>query len=186
MGRGMRTRLAWLAGLLDGEGSIGISIYTLKDGRINVKAAVQMSITHKRTMEVAIALIHDLGLTAWGYTYQEKKPKKHKPSHHLRVNRLADIQTLARALLPYSVTKRLQWQLISEYCVERLEGVELDAQGRMVRGGTRKKPYTLRDLSLIDALGYANRRGNEEVGRVDGQGKARQRQGKNPRTVCTA
>jgi len=149
---------AWLAGIIDGEGSIGIS----KNGNgTSLRAAVQMSMTCEKTILHAIGLCKKAGVVACGYTYQEKKPEKHRDAAYLRVTRLHDIRTLGRIVAPFAVTKSRHWELILSFCDLRLEGVRIEDDGMVTRGGSRKwwKPYTEKEWNIYDEIRQLNARG---------------------------
>jgi hypothetical protein len=120
---------------------------------------VQASTTDRAAFDVIMQTWRDLGITRPGYTYQEKKPRKHKPSFHLRMNRLADVVKFVPLVLPYAVTKRRQWELILEWAQSRLAGRSLDAQGRVKRGGNTFWPFTEREIDIAVLLRELNCRG---------------------------
>jgi hypothetical protein len=156
-------RLAWLAGLWDGEGSIGIT----RNGTAGLCMAVQMSMTCEMTIRTAMDVMQDLGIRGLGYTYQEKKVERHRDACYMRVNRMDDIQKLAREMIKYAITKEEHWQLVLEFVNSRLEGTMLDEQGRIVRGGVIDgklnlkwwKPYSERELAIKEKLSILNTRG---------------------------
>ena len=147
--------VAWFAGLMDGEGSIS----TVRD-KGSVVARVQCCMTCGRTIARMLDLLREWGIRGAGYCDQEKKPERHKPSHHLRVCRLADVGLLAGLMEPYAVTKQENWTLIREFAESRLSGCGLDSLGRVRRGGrVSRKPFTVRELAIHDELRVINHRG---------------------------
>lgn len=165
MTRAKLTEVAWLAGLLDGEGSVGSAIEK-KKGRAaggtdgwSIRPSMQMSITERPGLDAALIVLDKLKITAPRYSYTEKNPERHLPAWHLRVNRQADIRILARAVLPYAVIKKPHWTLLLAFVESRLSRVELDSQGRMRRGGTCANPYTAEEIELAQALRKLNGRG---------------------------
>jgi LAGLIDADG-like domain len=173
--------LGWLAGLFDGEGSVGIQLNT---GAKSMRPSLQMSMTCERTIRHAGNLCLKAGVRAAGYTYQEKKPEKHRDAVYLRIIRLRDILVLSEALLPYAITKRDHWSLMIDFCRLRLEGTTLNEDGQVVRGGNKKwwKPYTEREWEIYRELKELNRRGptarsrktTSEYGPLGAQGEAAQ------------
>jgi hypothetical protein len=153
------TKLAWLAGLFDGEGSIGISRHSPAG---SWRALVQMSMTSRETIEETIRILREMGITAIGYTYQERDAVNHQDAHYLRVARLADIDRLAKAMLAYSVTKKCHWAVMLAFTTSRLQLSEVGSDGRLRRGGdvrTMAKPFTDADRTCIVTLKRLNRRG---------------------------
>jgi len=168
-------KIAWLAGLWDGEGSIGIS--GTKD---RMAANAQMCMTCERTIKTAIDTMKELGIRAIGYTYQERDTVKHRDACYIRVNRMNDIRILASEMVKYSVTKLEHWKIISEFVTSRLEHARLDDGGRVITGGvtvgkTSWKPYTERERNLQIRISEINARGpsgrqrrtTSEYGRMD-------------------
>lgn len=173
------TDIAWLAGLVDGEGSVGVSSNKPGHGH---KTSIQLCMTHKPTIDRAMEVIAALGCRGQTYTYTEKDPTKHRDAHLLTVRRAWDIRLLAQQMVRFSVTKRLHWALMLEFVESRLEGVTLDGEGRVVRGGpnvrgpnghvcgrsgeSRRwwKPYSERDHEIAELLKKENRRGGSNAG----------------------
>ncbi|KKL98181.1 hypothetical protein LCGC14_1826990 [marine sediment metagenome] len=160
------TKVAWFAGLMDGEGSIGIAIEhkpERKQRPYYLKAAVQMSITEKPAIMEAIRVCEAVGVKAASYSYQERDPAKHRDAWYLRVGRLVDINVLAKAILQYAFLKREQWKLMLEYTDSRLEGANIDSNGRVVRGGIRT--YSAREMEIAHRLRVLNMRGPAAIER---------------------
>jgi hypothetical protein len=158
--------LWWMAGLFDGEGSIGI-FYERKPGRRPVlRTQVQMSMTCETTIKELIRRCTAAGVRSIGYTYQERDPAKHRDAHYIRITRIPDVATLAALMVHRSTTKRRQWALIAEFCRSRLVGATIDAQGRIHRGGPHShaaRAYTDRELAIAEEIGLLNQRGPERI-----------------------
>lgn len=155
-------RTAWLAGLLDGEGSVGITITACTRGgkrAYRLVAMVQVSMTCKHTIDEVISVMHAIGVRASRYSYREKDPTKHKDAHYVHVGRLLDIRTLGEAVAPFSVTKRKHWELMLVYARSRLSRAKIDALGRVVRGGHLRDVYTENEIAIARALRALNARG---------------------------
>ena|SRR6267378_5040257 len=151
------TELAWLAGIYDGEGSVGLA-----SQKGVLSPAVQLSMTHAPTIRRAQKIMRTIGLNAVTHAYQEKQPWQ-RPAHHVRIGRMADADLLARTLLPFAITKREQWKVLARFTGSRLKGRELDSQGRLRRGTDaqgrfRAIPYTVAERRCYDRLRDLNRR----------------------------
>ena len=150
--------LGWLAGTLDGEGSIGIARRHTK-GAGRLQAAVQMSTTCETTIERVTDIMGRLGSRSRTYGYQEKRPERHRNCWNLRCTRIVDIYVVSLAMHPISVTKREQWARMIEFCASRLDGVDVDERGRIVRGGPKQRQYNEREFEICAELSLLNRRG---------------------------
>lgn len=108
-----------------------------------------------------MSILSAIGVSATGYTYQEKK-NHHKPSHHIRVPRSADVIIMGRALLPYSVTKRRMWLLAIELSEIKVSRRRIMPDGRLSRGGIPNSPVTEREFELVRMLREINYREKPE------------------------
>ncbi|WP_329368767.1 hypothetical protein OG896_24650 [Streptomyces sp. NBC_00669] len=155
------TDIAWLAGLWDGEGSVGISRYQ-RPGNVNavITPQVQIQMTHERTVAKTVEVLQAIGLTTAKHTWHERKAH-HKDIWGYNITRTGYVLAMADALLPYTVTKIENWTLIKEFCELRIARVGLDDQGRLKKGGRQGwwTPYSDRELELADLLKGLTRRG---------------------------
>jgi len=154
------TDLAWLAGLWDGEGSVGLHRENRRQAAV-LAPQVQIQMTHEPTIARAAELIRGLGCQAVVYRWLERKPW-HQDAYGFSIGRTGYVLLIAEALWPFAVTKREHWALVREFCQLRIERMGLDGQGRLRRGGTPGRwwiPYSERELELADALASTNRNG---------------------------
>jgi hypothetical protein len=156
--------LGWLAGMFDGEGSIGISLNKPpRNTTVVAVPSVQMSLTCKKTIDRIILLLRRCGISAVGYSYQRRDPARHLDAHYIRVGRLADTLLIAQLIGPCSFTKRPQWQLVEEFTRLRLAGVEIRPDGTVRRGGTAPRCYNEREVEIIHELRGLNARGSKRI-----------------------
>lgn len=154
------TEVAWLAGLWDGEGSVGFVATSGKSHTIT--PTIQLSMTCGETVQKACRIVE--AVTGYGtaaYCYRERKTE-HRDAHYLRVRGgAAAVLSLGRAMLPYAVTKRRAWEIVLEFTESRIDLNGVDATGRLRRGG-RKVAYTPREIELYVEM-------TELVGRQPGR-----------------
>lgn len=155
----LELRTAWLAGLVDGEGSVGAH----RTARGQITGSIQMSNTCQRTMVQARAVILELGITAVSHHHQERDPTRHQDAYYWRVSRVADLVRLCRALIPYSVTKRPQLELLLALAESRVDGQALDTGGRIA--SRSRKPYSDHEKALQRQLAALNLRGPAAIHR---------------------
>lgn len=147
--------LAWLAGYLDGEGSVGIA--RNKNTMIPV---VQLSTTCPRAAERVQDIMEPIIGRVPSYTYEERDPAKHRDAIYLRATGMRRVKPLAEAMIPYAVTKLPNWQLILEFVNIRLERFGVDEKGNIKRGGNHlERGYGERETEIYRAIRSLNARG---------------------------
>ncbi len=120
----------YIAGLLDGEGMLTISV---KGGRIKQGSAV-----YPLTPIISLTNSH-IGLIEWlrprlgGCTLKSPytKGSKWKVIYTLQVARLLDIKALLEQTLPYLIVKRHQAELLLEFCDLRLKDTWMPSNPRL-------------------------------------------------------
>lgn len=98
------TQAAWVAGIVDGEGCIGIF-----KARKSYRLTLAVSMTHKPTIERLKSL-----LKVGSITHNKSASSKWKDSWSLHISG-EDAVAVIRRLLPYLFTKRAQADLAIEY-----------------------------------------------------------------------
>lgn len=124
-----RTEKAWLAGIVDGEGTFVAHIRSGGYPNLNVRIAI--SNRHPRLMEKARALFSEIvgrqiPLSKWGNKGHANS--KAQPIYVMQVWRIEEVAKVARTLLPHLVGKRDQAVLFAEYLEKR--GSHRYIQGR--------------------------------------------------------
>lgn len=101
------TESAWLAGLIDGEGFVGLSYLKKKDDPIRYYVPqLKVHMTHEATIRKLE--------TFCGSVYENKKQKNCNTSWGWEVRR-ADILDLLKCIQPYSVTKKTNVDLLIKF-----------------------------------------------------------------------
>lgn len=152
------TDIAWLAGLLDGEASVGI---VGGNGRA-LAAQVQLEMRGTVTVRHAADLCDRLGVIGGVYSYAPRR-REHRETATYRVARLGGVLTLARAVAPYAVTKAEHWRVAIAFCESRLGGAGVD-DARSTRahgpdGRMLPRPITTQEWEWHEQLKALNRRG---------------------------
>lgn len=118
--------LQYIAGLVDGEGSIGI-INRMISGRQMLDPYLHINICHE---DVLNQVQQTLGI---GKVYKENRQTKgHLDCYMYACNNRGDIEVALERLIPYLVVKKQAAELIHEYCHNRIPHT----------------PYTERELML--------------------------------------
>ena len=149
MGNQQERSLAWLAGVLEAEGSISFQVYTLPDGRIRITPYVCLVNTDEAILAEARRIMD-------GLLVNDKNAKtrhcghggKNKPCHVIRLDGVA-CSIVVEAILPYIVgEKRKNAEAVLEYIRGRKAGLLLrDTRGRIQRAG-----YTRAEVELVCSI----------------------------------
>ena len=97
------TRIAWLAGLVDGEGCLYARHSTKTQNSIEVRLELQ---TVSAAMVDSVAQIFDALNISYTREAPRMQPKSTRPAIRLRVSSKTSLHKLLTALLPYMVNKR--------------------------------------------------------------------------------
>ena len=131
-------RLAWLAGVLDADGSLGISL----SGRGVYVVQVQITNTDHRLLDRARAIYEGLGLSyRIGRLSNGQKNAKHAHALNLVVGKFSSVLILLDAVGPFMISKFDRAVLLADFCRLR---VAANANGR----GVNALPYGQREHDL--------------------------------------
>ena len=143
--------LAWLAGLWDGEGSIGMKVESYKnrsDGQHTYFAPyAQVVNTHEPTLEIVDVILKKIQV---GHHISWPRPHQHpngtlpvsnyKSMWSVRIHGLKRCKVLLEFLRPFLVTKHDQAELVWEFIVSR----ESHQYMRL--------PYTARETEIVNTF----------------------------------
>lgn len=144
------TDLAWAAGIIDGEGHIGMTLSKVGVNRRRTPS-VQVRISVRMTCERTIRKLYEL----FGGTFKlslPKNPERHKLVYEWFIGDLDTFDVLCD-LLPYLVTKQDQAQLVIEY------RNECCPSGHRGRGYLCSVGLVKRRLEFFHTMAELNRRG---------------------------
>lgn len=150
-----QTELAWLAGLLDGEGALCLS--RAKQGKHTIYAPVcRIDMTHAVTIDRVELILKQLRLNYRRFCYVRKN-KKHKKANIITVNKQFDLTRLLEKLLPYLVTKVEHAKVLLEFVRDRIGA---DHRNSRNRRGLFHGTYTGKEPRLYARVKQLNKRGN--------------------------
>lgn len=110
--------LGWLAGIIDGEGSIGI--YRKTRGKSSIfSACVRISNTSPEMIQRIVEIFDDLSIGT--HVGEHRGVKSTKPYWQVSVWRMTEIKKLIELLLPYLVAKLAHARLVLRFVNRRLE-----------------------------------------------------------------
>lgn len=167
-------RLAWLAGIIDGEGSVGLYLRKPTPAAIKWKADHQRMVSYRylhpvvtitNTDEAMVLEIRAIGdvLGVRGALGQEFEPKHptHRPHWRITFKSKAACDLILRATLPYLITKRVRAELVLRAIAHRR------SFGGQKRGGVHGYVPVGDDSVLAEMLAEMkrlNRRGVPQEG----------------------
>lgn len=108
-------QLAWLAGIIDGEGSIILS----RQRNNYMNTALVITNTNIEILNKVEKIYSELGINPHWHKIKSNK-KQHSDCFHLMVTRLKEINTILKAILPYLIGKRAQAETFIRYAERRI------------------------------------------------------------------
>lgn len=134
-------RLAYLAGIIDGEGHVGMVVAREKKvvGGIQLKPIIQVQMKSPGTISYLGDLSHELNLPCYVYHWKYEKSR-------WSVLGLGRVEKWLPLLLPYLFTKRRQAELLAEFITSR-------------KAWEYGKGLTDRELEIFEILKLLNGRG---------------------------
>lgn len=112
-GKDKMTRLAWLAGFIDGEGSLGIHKH-----HKTYMPMISIYNTSAETMEHVKRLLGELEVN---YCFTMYDPSKRtgsfgqKTMYTIHIRKRTSVISLLRSIIPYMITKRARAQMMLDY-----------------------------------------------------------------------
>ena len=144
--------IGYVAGLLDGEGSIFVKGWVQRKSAIRIEPQISLvANTNKAMMERAMDIYERLGI---GFCVEEKHLKRrttdgteYQPVWQLKVRGLKRCKRTIEIILPYITAKAPQAEMLLEWCNRRL--------AMPIKGGLHWK-YTEDDLKFAQAIKNLN------------------------------
>ena len=148
------TDLAWLAGIIDGEGSIGASKSKSSTGKDAYSIQLQIENTNLPMMEKFVNITEKLGAHRRLKTSVKNinKNPKWKNSYRYNITKQSEVKAILGAIRPYLVAKEPQANLILEW-IEHRQKMPRHAKGY-------KMPHDKRIIDIYKELRQLNSRGN--------------------------
>jgi hypothetical protein len=158
-----REEIGWLAGFIDGEGYIGISLNkNHSNGCKTIKVEMSVCNTDKAMIDKYVAIINKLGSNP--YLKKQKKYKCYngdnkKDVYRATLHRMGPLFRVLKAFLPHLTgQKKTRAELIYEFLESRLWKSDKCK-------GVRSIPYTEREIEIIHRCLELQKRGTSETTR---------------------
>lgn len=155
MGNPQETDVAWLAGLIDGEGSFTITKNRYApDKPPNVKAALTIPSTDERIIAKTMQVIRSMGIKP--YLCEHPPKTKRKRYWVVGITKLADLAKITELLIPY-LMRNDNAVMMNKYTTMRLTGPWIDKGNDPVTGKHKmgRRPLAAEEWDIVQAM-YAN------------------------------
>jgi hypothetical protein len=143
------SQLGYLAGIIDGEGTIGCYFYHDR-GNQSPRYGIWIVNSDKRILDRCKATIHEIGLenVFLGQRNYKQTNFKKTPSKmwYIQISRKADVKTLLEAITPHLTSKQEQAQLILNFFNDYPNLL----YGRGTRFGRANENYAAYDKLITD------------------------------------
>ncbi len=157
--------LAWLAGILDGEGSISVQVYTLPDGRVRLTPFICIVNSDEGILDEIARIIEELDYSGKrvarnGKTMRsgfrkcaQARNSKQRPEtkvFNFRIDGQEPVLDFLKVIRPYLKSKQKQRSadVVMEYIEQRFSRLlERDSLGRI-----RRSQYTRDEIELISSI----------------------------------
>ena len=137
------TDLAWLAGIWDGEGSVMLYSRPVRESKLQITPALEVTNTDIHIMNKVREILENLGCN---FSYTERTPGKshHKVAFSLRTQNAKYIKTTLEAMLPYLIgNKKAYGETLLSFVSKRL--LKADAAGKPLK----HTPYDEEDYEFV-------------------------------------
>jgi len=148
-------KLAWLAGLWDGEGTITVYHSLRRKGTSRYHPGLVLANCDENIISEAVKILDEIGVKMF-LTKVKMKSERHKDAFLLTTRKLSPVKKLCETLLPYLIGKKAQAELTLRFVNSRLATFE--RLGRWNQGSE----YTEEEVSLCEQLKKLNKRGKSE------------------------
>jgi len=150
------TDLAWLAGIIDGEGWIGFSL--AKDDRskgrrtVVVKTEIKINNTDHEIIAKCYRIWKQIGVNPYYREYSYKVKSYRKPVYEVATKHMTGVQKLIKATLPFLTGNKLERAyLILEFIKSRQTAGTILIPEDQYEGGPRSlvAPYSDREMEIV-------------------------------------
>ncbi len=174
--------LGWLAGIIDGEGWLGMSVESEHNYRPthhtrqhSIKVEIKVTNCDPEIVVKTAQIMQKLGVNPYIRQPATVLKVNHKVHYEASIKRMAPVKRVLEAVLPYLVGSKLERAgLILQFIQLRTDNPGVanpayadNARGR--RGPRTIKPYSERELELVDQCrALQSRKGASEATRATG------------------
>lgn len=151
-----RTDLAWLAGILDGEGAVYIG-RSFQKKRAIYSPDIRVEMVHEPTVDRVCSIYRQLGAACTKKSLPMRN-RRHRPRHIVWMKGHESILRVCKAVRPFLVTKAQQAQLVAEFCRLRLKArfrkfEKRDSRGRLTTSYSTREPILYAKVRTLNKRG---------------------------------
>lgn len=143
--------LAWLAGIIDGEGSISVQVYTLPDGRVRFTPYVCITNSDQGILDESIRIVREITKNAKHGKARlvSHSSSTNKPCFHIRLDGAPCCKLILEAVRPFLMSsKRKNADNVLAYIASRDRRLlQRDKAGHILRAC-----YSREEVDLICAI----------------------------------
>lgn len=151
MGNQQERSLAWLAGILDGEGTVSVQVYTLPDGRIRITPFVSIVNTDAGILEECKRILTEIGVIFRDCVGGKSKSgfESRLAITNMRIDGQKPVKKLLEILAPYLKSKKRE----NSYTILKyLESREINGLSRDEKGRVRRSEYLRTEIEMIASV----------------------------------
>lgn len=153
MGNPQERSLAWLAGIIDGEGSITVQAITLKNGNLRITPFICINNNDMGIIKESQRILDEIGI-------QHRWYEKEDGVWIGRIDGEKAVLTLMESVEPYLFSKKKDYcRVIREYIKDRDE----NRFNRNTLGQITRKGYTKHQIDLISSIRTSARAKSSET-----------------------
>lgn len=149
--------LSWLAGILDGEGSIGISRLMSHRKNPTMTPRISLGNTNPKIIAEVRRIFKKIPVTCFIEKRQQTLGKNWKAAEVLQISHIQGAQDILKAVTPYLIGKKLQAEILLSFVDSRMRIYK--SIGRAPGSGGRGTPYTDNERELFEKLRILNKKG---------------------------
>lgn len=115
-------KLAWLAGIWDGEGSITIFRHKERNGSLKLKPCLVLTNTDESIINEAVKILDSYDIRFHIIDYTRPKSKR---IYQLTTSKLSNLEKFCEIMIPYLIGKKSQAELLLRYAKLRNDKIKL-------------------------------------------------------------
>jgi hypothetical protein len=118
--------LAWLGGVIDGEGTFTLRYHNVKNNkrnniRLHILPVFSITNTDYEIVDNIVRIFKENGIPFWQSENKNEGHNNWKPSREIQIQGVRRLNRVIPILLPYLVGKKEEAKIVYDFCKHRLE-----------------------------------------------------------------